>query len=121
MTQSSVPSSTQTFVAIDVAKQDAGVQNGVLNSSSAARRRLAAESGIDGDHDRDRRLARGRQGVRRRAEDTREYRGDRGEDKDVEKTSPVMAHAPAAQYRCGVSRATRSRAPPGRVELDVSP
>jgi hypothetical protein len=39
----------------------------------------------------------------RRAEDTRENRGDRGEDKDVEKTSPVMAHAPAAQYRCGVS------------------
>ena len=39
----------------------------------------------------------------RRAEDTRGDRGDRGYGKDVEKTSPVMAHAPAAQYRCGVS------------------
>jgi hypothetical protein len=37
------------------------------------------------------------------AEDTRDDRGDRGKGKDVERTSPVMAHAPAAQYRCGVS------------------
>jgi hypothetical protein len=39
----------------------------------------------------------------RQTEDTRGDRGDRGKGKDVERTSPVMAHAPAAQYRCGVS------------------
>jgi hypothetical protein len=63
---------------------------------------LASGAGIDGDDDRQG-CFRGGEGMGRRAEDTRGDRGDRGYGKDVEKTSPGMAHAPAAQYRWGVS------------------
>ena len=67
------------------------------------RGRLATMAGIDGDHDGHGRLGGRREGMGRPAEDTREDRGDRGDGKDVEKTSPGNAHAPAAQYRSGVS------------------